>query len=451
MGSTSMDSKALAVAARGVAVRTLSLRGRPLSSVLRWGGKGVAAILDQALFAASNFALNILLARWLSADGYGAFSVAYTIFLFVGTFHTGLFTEPMLVFGPGKYREQPRLYLRLLLHGHWRFASLAGLALLGAAAATWLSGSAPLGLALAALGLASPFILFQWLMRRACYITMQPRLAATAGVLYMASMCAGAYVLFHFGRLGSASVFGVLGASSLVSALWLVPRLQPRRAGEDDGQTRQAVFKDHWDYGRWAVATGLLGWLPANAYYLILPLWGGLEATAGLKSLMNLILPLTHAFAALGILGTSALVRLRDGDGFRRLLVGGMLAFVALSLAYGLVLGLNHEAIVAWAYDGRYTEYSSLLWIVGFLPVAYGATAILGSAIRAMQRPDRLFWAYALASLLTLTVGFALISTGGVAGAAVGRMIAAMSIPLASLVILHRLGWGREGVAGADQ
>ena len=52
-----------------------------LKRVLKWLHKGGFAVLDQGLFAGSNFLASILLARWLPAAEYGAFVVAYSIFL----------------------------------------------------------------------------------------------------------------------------------------------------------------------------------------------------------------------------------------------------------------------------------------------------------------------------------------------------------------------------------
>ena len=99
-----------------------------------WAGRGFWAVMDQGLFATSNLILNILLARWITPVEYGAFTVSYTIFLWLGTFHTALITEPMLVFGAGKYKECFLDYLRVLLRWHWLFTvmvpnSLTGLVL----------------------------------------------------------------------------------------------------------------------------------------------------------------------------------------------------------------------------------------------------------------------------------------------------------------------------------
>src|ERR1035438_3487461 len=104
-----------------------------LKGWMPWVGKGSLAVLDQGLFAISNFLINVLLARWLAPADYGAFALAYSVFLLLLVFHNAMFSGPMLVFGPGKYRERFPEYLGILLRGHFALM-LPGAALLAAAA-----------------------------------------------------------------------------------------------------------------------------------------------------------------------------------------------------------------------------------------------------------------------------------------------------------------------------
>ena len=80
--------------------------------------KGGLAILDQGIFAGSNFVISILLARWLSAEQYGMYAVAFAVFLFLLNFHQALILEPMLVFGSSVYRDCLRGYVKALLLLH---------------------------------------------------------------------------------------------------------------------------------------------------------------------------------------------------------------------------------------------------------------------------------------------------------------------------------------------
>src|SRR2546429_7188451 len=47
----------------------------------RWLIKGMYAVLDQGLISGSNFLLGILLARWTGAEQYGAYALAFAIFI----------------------------------------------------------------------------------------------------------------------------------------------------------------------------------------------------------------------------------------------------------------------------------------------------------------------------------------------------------------------------------
>src|SRR6202140_2571841 len=149
----------------------------------RWLGRGTWAVTDQGMFALTNVALNVLLGRWLTSDQYGAFAVGYSLFLLIGAFHTALLTEPLLVFGPGKYARQRRTYLGLLLRGHWALTVIGSLLLIIAGLGLTLNGVGPLAQTCFGLALAAPFSLLMWFARRASYVTVQPRLAAAASTL----------------------------------------------------------------------------------------------------------------------------------------------------------------------------------------------------------------------------------------------------------------------------
>ena len=110
----------------------------------------------------------MLLARWLTPEGYGAFTVAYILFLLIGAVFGGLIVEPMLVYGAGRFRDRVPAYLRVLLGGHVLFTLAAGAVLGLAAGGIALSGRAAMAGELGTLAVAQGAILFLWLMRRAC-------------------------------------------------------------------------------------------------------------------------------------------------------------------------------------------------------------------------------------------------------------------------------------------
>jgi O-antigen/teichoic acid export membrane protein len=387
----------------------------------RWLAKGFWAVSDQGLFALSNFALNVLLARWLVPQDYGAFTVAFTIFALLVALQTALLTEPMLVFGPGRYEDRLSEYLGALLFGQIGFAVLSGLLLVLTGLGFALSGSSAVSEGLVALAFAGPFILILWLMRRACYARFEPHLATLGGVLYTALMLMGAYALYRLEWLLAASALGVMGFSSLVVSLWLCLRLRVSWPGPRD-RIVDETLEDHWRYGRWSVVTSALMWVP-QVYILILPIWGGLEAAASLKAMGNFILPMVQANVALGALLLPTFTKARRQSAmFKSLVRFALVPFVLGPVLYWLFLGVLHRPLVIWLYGGQYIEDAYLLWLFGLFPVIQGATSVFAAALRASERPDQVFWAYLVAAGFSLTLGLAIVFAWGIIGAVVGTL-----------------------------
>ncbi len=408
-------------------------------AIRRWLTKGFWAVMDQGLFATSNFAINILLARWLTPYEYGAFGAAFAVFLFIGSLHQATFQEPMLVFGPGKYKARLSEYLGALVYWHFAFSALSSIALLLVGLGFWWWGSEAVAVVLFALALTGPFSLLLWLMRRACYVLFEPSLAASGGAWYMLLMLATAYGLYWGDLLSAASALGVMAVSSLAVSLWLAVRLHVKYPPlRGDGLMRES-FQSHWQYGRWSLVNQGLNWIPLNIPFLILPIWGGLAAGASFKALMNLIMPVLQGVWALSTLFLPALVQARS-KGYAEFNSQVRLALVPLVAGPALcclLLGLFHRQLISLLYAGQYTEHAYLLWLLGLCPVFVAVKLVVGNALRALERPDWLVLSYVLPAATALTLGMALVYFGGIAGSVVMLTISqALSAALA--VIFYR-------------
>jgi O-antigen/teichoic acid export membrane protein len=400
-------------------------------SLTSWLGKGFSAMADQGLFTASNFLVSILLARWLSPQDYGAFAVAYAVFWLVGVVHNALLTEPMLVFGSDKHKGRFTRYLGVLIYGHVGFGVACALLLLLGGLVAGLMGSRALSLSLLALAGASPFMLLQVLMRRACYVTFRPHLAASGGALYMFLMLGGAYLLYQAGKLSAVTAFGLMGLSGLAVGLLLAAVLRLRLPSSDDGALVRLSVNDHWNYGSWSVGTRTMVWVTESSYFLILPIWGGLEASAALRALMNLIMPVLQSYAALSVLLLPALVQARGGATFGRVARLSLVLFVSGSTLYWLVLGLFHRPLIDWLYDGRYNDYSHLIWVLALVPVIFGVAEVQSTVLRALEKVDLVFWASVVSTALALTAGLGAVYALGVSGAVVWLLLSGAANVLA--------------------
>ena len=378
--------------------------------------------MDQALFAGANFLVNVLLARWLSPEAYGAFTVAFVLFLLVGAVHGGLFIEPMLVFGPGRFEGKIGAYVRALLRAHAVYTAAASAALAGVGVALWATGSRSLAEVFFALALAQPVVLAQWLLRRACFVVSRPDWAAGAGALYLAVLAVGAFALYAVDLLNGPTALGLMAFGSVVSGAVLVSRLGVLAAPPEPGLAAEAR-RAHVEYGRWAASTGALEWVQMAVPFLALPLFVGLGGSATLRALFNLAMPALQGFSALATLALPLFVRAWAAGTFRRTFRTTTGALVSLGVVYGgLILALGRPA-VHLLYDGTYDASPAALLCLALLPVLAALSTISMAAIRSAERPSAAFRARLLAVSVSLTVVVALAATFGVVGALAGEAL----------------------------
>ena len=420
----------------------------------KWIERGAWAIADQGLFALANVLLNVLLARWLTPVEYGAFAVGYSLFLFIGAFHTALLTEPLLVFGPGKYADQPRGYLGLLLRGHWILTAVGSLLLIIAGLVLRYNGIRPLSQALLGLALATPFSLMMWFSRRAAYVRFQPRLATIASAGYLVLLLAGLIGLAAFHLVSIFSAMLALSVAGAISGLWLMNRIHRALPDEEESLTPVPVITDHWRYGRWASATSVLMWVPLNLFFVVLSVLVNFEATGAFKALSNLVLPLLQANAALGSLLLPAMaLRARNHEQFTKLLRTSLVLFAAGACIYSLLIGAFGGELVHLIYGGRYDSQANLLRLLLLIPLLDGAMVVLSNALRSLERPDRVFWAQLAVVLFLLTAGVEATRLSGLWGATAGLVVAELlgTIILGASVLSRLKHQGRAEVQSSGR
>ena len=154
---------------------------------------------------------------------------------------------------------------------------------------------------------------------------------------------------------------------------------------------------------------------------------------------MNLIMPAIQAITALGVLLLPAFAQARGQARFGSIVRLLLVPFVLGPVLYWLLLGMLHQPLVVWIYGGQYAEHSDLLWVLGLMLVANGAIAVIGGALRALERPDRLFVAYTLSALVTVTVGAGLTFLWGVTGAVIGLLFSYGTTTITLLFFYWRL------------
>jgi len=409
----------------------------------RWATKGGLAILDQGLISGSNFLIGILLARWLVPAEYGAFSLAFSVFLLLSYVYQSLLSEPQAVFSGSAYRQCLRGYLKALLSIQL-VVTIFGLVLLGGSATVvYFMGEAD-GLpgALAGVAIASPCILFFWLLRRSYYMNLAPARAAMGAFIYFVLVVSGLIVAYRKALISPFSAYLLMAIGALATGIFLltqVKKVLPPDACEPP-TARQAWHK-HWEYGRWALAVSVVTWIPYYMYYPLVSAFRGMAAAGQLKALMNLSLPMEQSYTALAILFLPYAARVcrekgisSSGKLVRRIImlfVGGAVLYWGLMIPFkGVVFHV--------LYGGKYMEVAPLIPYVALGTTMWSAAFGPAILLRAIESPHLIFYARLVASILSLVVGVPATKMFGLWGVVISIIVANIAAFVISMYILQR-------------
>jgi O-antigen/teichoic acid export membrane protein len=406
----------------------------------KWLTKGMFAVLDQGLISGSNFLLGILLARWIGAEQYGAYALAFAIFILVSIVYQSLVLEPMTVFGPSVYHAVPKKYLGILV---WLQMALGAVVfVVGALGGIYFYArvSAQLGPALIGATIAGPCVLWFWFARRACYVELSPSWALRGAMLYMPLLLSSAWILLKLKLLSPFTAFAAMGVSALLTSAHMLWRLKPALARDSQGPCLREVSQRHWNYGRWALAAAVFLWIPWNICYPLVTKFWGLAETGSLRALLNLALPITQAYAALTLLFLPYTARLGQKEGWpgmkrQAMRISGV--YTVGTGAYWLLLCMFSRQLVHFLYAGRYTEIIPLLPWVGLSSIIGGAVMGPTIVIRAMQAPASVCWIYLYSSAVAVAVGTPAIRAWGMRGAIIALVLSSLTALISGYLTLR--------------
>ncbi len=386
-------------------LETGSFAGR----LVRWVSKGGLAILDQGLISGSNFLVSILLARWLTADQYGAYAIAFGIYMMLSLVYQSLVLEPFGVFGGSVFTSNLRGYVRTLVSIHIALS----VTIFSALVISWAishhvsSGSAVTG-ALAGIAFASPCLMLFALARRCFYVELSPAPAAAGAFIYSAVVLAGLYFVYHRALLSPFTAFVLLGAGALTTGIVLMFGAHSKLSGSGIAPTFREAWGRHWRYGRWALAATIAGWLPSYIYFPLLSSFTGMAESGQLKALMNLTLPFEQMRGALVmlVLPYAARVAGQGGKAGARAL-GTRLTWasgIGALMYWAFIIPLQ-KPIFHLLYSDRYLEVAYLLPALALGQIFWSSTFGPSLALRAMESPESVFLGLGIATVASLVVG----------------------------------------------
>lgn len=440
---SSSDTTSGNLAAEPIALLSQSaVSVRAPSRRMFWLIGGSLAVLDQGLIASSNFAIGILLARWLLPEQYGSYALAFAIFLLLSFSYQALLLEPQRVFGPSDYLDRQREYLGVLLSIHSGLALAIFLALGISAWVMHFFGRAD-GLpgALAGVAFAAPCVLLSWLVRSAFYVRMSPRYAVWGSAVYCAVVLVGLLLVHWLKLLSPFSAFLLMGAAALISSAVLIVRLKPVLRFGTSGLSWNFVLQQHWKYGSWILVSLVLSWLAGDIYYPVVSFFSGLAAAGELKALLNFYLPVAQTFSALSLFVLPHASRVYQENGATALyaLTWRMAWLFAVgAIVYWAVLVLLSKPVMHLLYGDRYTGLASLVPFVAAASLPWNIAIVPSIALRAMRASRSILAIYCVSSAIAVVIGIPMTRAFGLHGALSGMLLSNSATLLVAWMLVSR-------------
>ena len=375
-------------------------------------------IADHGLFSITNFALSIVLARWLTATDYGAFAIAFSVFLLIAALQIGTIIEPMLIFGSGRYGHCFVAYVRTVTKAHFIVMAFCSGLLLVMAGVLAALGNAAVAMALVGLSVATPFFLFASVRRRVFYVDGRVQYAALSSAVLLITTFAAIYGLMRADRLSAFTGFIAIGAAGALSAVFSILLERTRNPSKRDAPSLAEVAAEHWRYARWGTPAIAMSWVLLNAFVVGVPILTDVKAAAGLRAMLNLIQPPIQLLNALGTVVLPSIVRANTPERFQKIARSSLLVFMVVALGYVIPVATFASSIAALLYHSRYSEMTGLLNYLMPVPVLCAIITACVIVLQAREQPRPIFISWTIGALTAVLIGIPFVTLFGVRGAA---------------------------------
>jgi O-antigen/teichoic acid export membrane protein len=392
---------------------------------VRYLGLGIA---DQGFSVGGMFLANVVLARVASREEYGMFALAYSILNFLAGLHNAAIIEPYTVHGAGRYRIFSAEYRWLIWRNNaWLVLALTAVLLIIWKASLWTS-AAVTARALLGLALSTGVVLTSYLLRRILYVQRKVESAAWMSFVFLLCLTVCLTLTAKFGLLNAFSVFMLVGLGSIVGGAAIYSEI-PRPARLQPFISAQPHHhREHWKYARWVLATAFVFQFANQAYYWLVAGLLSLKEVAALRAITMIVMIVDQVFIAITSIVLPALAarfasnQIAELLSLWRLYLGSFLAVGGVFFAGVMVFG---KPVIHWIYGGKFDDVSAFLSTLALLPILMGVGHTMNAALKSVEKPNAVFYAYVASGITTLGLGIPFMTHFGLRGAVYGMLASA--------------------------
>lgn len=383
---------------------------------------------DQALVSAGNFALGVLLARWLGMAAFGEYSLLWMGVLFALSLHQAYLTQPLMTLFAGKSGPSKTGYLaalaslQMLLSGGLVAVSAAGHFVLENMTALphWATMLPLTGFLVAA-------YLLQDFSRKVFFVKQQPRPALLMDAVLYGFLFPALYGLQISGRLDLEHALLALLAGYCLSngaGIFYLKKtglLRPVKA--ITAAAVKSAAKEHYHTSFWLLGASLVQWFSGNFFLVAAAGVLGTVAVGALRMAQNMV-GLCHVLFL-------AMENIVPAEAARCFFSEGKHAMWAYLRRSALGMGIPVAGLLAaltllspWLTNLLYgSDYQSFNWVVGAYSVLYVFVYLgfpLRFALRTLGRTPPIFYAYCFSALVSVLLACPMVKAWGMGGVMAG-------------------------------
>ncbi len=376
------------------------------------------AIFDQGFYSLAHMFLNFAAARWVPTNEFGLLSILWAIARYIRSLHEAVIIEPVLVFGSSNLRAQLRDYLsKLIMYFFLLFLIAITLGIFGI--------MAHISTLIVVFILSEVSVLLLIFLRKCGFVLYQIQYSAFASMLYAFILILFLLLFSHKIKQEGTILLAIVGLSSLISNLMLLKKFNIVPSIKKSEVEVKEIIILHWKYGRWSSLASLFTWFPRNIYYFILPIFWSVESAGNMRALINFLLPINLTLTSLSSYLLVYFSRLK-GRRLFQIFVLSFFVILLLTIFLGIFMGIFHESLINIVYGNRYKDISNLLWIVAFIMIVNGTGNVAQMLLKALKRPNLVFWAQVLASISAIIFSFIFIPYKGLTGAFIAMLLSSI-------------------------
>ena len=394
--------------------------GRSLVLLAKRGG---LPVLDQGIISLGNFLTTVLIARVLAPHEFGMITLAFVALYAFNAVQGSLLLGPFGVLSAGRTPAGYIDYTTSLGLGQVGLAVLVLVLCLGAG---MIAGTPTTLLGFVAVGLAGLAWQLQEFSRRVLYAEDRVGGAVLNDLIDYGGQLLVTAALIVAGRLDAVTaMLGIALTSAVAAALGI---LQVRRSLT--GSPSRDDLRQTFAYGRWLLGGEIALIVSTRLYTYLAAFILGSSAAGVVGAVITTVNPLNLVIFSVATVVPIRLARVRaarGSDAANRALIRLHLLTTPPVVVVCLLLAVFAEPILSLVYGGRYDGYGSLVAVLAaFTMVRYHST-LVGAGLWVFRETRGVFAGHAAAAVVTLPIGYVLVSWLGLMGVPVGMLVSVLT------------------------